>query len=88
MLRRLLRIGSVSVALACLGVAAYLAFDWAEYGIDSTCGNLVTNRKWDSAPCTGIMRNRSISVVGLAVTAAVLFGVAWLARHERLTETA
>jgi hypothetical protein len=77
------RVVAVVVSLACLSVAAYLAFDWADYGIDSTCGNLVTNRKAHSAPCTDIMRNRTIAVVGLAVAAAVLLGAAWATRRPR-----
>ena len=70
-----LRSFSVAVALACLGLAAYLAFDWADYGSDSTCGSLV-RYKGAGGTCAHIMRGRVVGVVALGVAAIVLLGVA------------
>ena len=81
--RALVQAVSIPAALACLGIAAYLAFDWADYGIDSTCGNLVTNRKWDNGPCTDIMRNRSVAVLGLILASIVLLAIARGPRARR-----
>jgi hypothetical protein len=72
----------VAVALACLGFAAYLAFDWADYGSDSTCGNFI-RYKGAGGTCAHIMRGRVIGVVGLIVTSILLLGVAWTARNLR-----
>ena len=65
------RVGSVAVALACLGIAAYLAFDWADYGSDSTCGSLV-RYKGAGGTCAHIMHGRLFGVVVLGVIALVL----------------
>jgi hypothetical protein len=59
------------LALGCIAVAAYLAFDWADYGLDSTCGNLI-RRKSEVGPCANIMRNRLVGVVVLIALAIVL----------------
>jgi hypothetical protein len=56
------------VAVPSLSVAAYLAFDWADYGTDSTCGNLIHRKNW-SGPCSDIMWHRAYAVVGLSVFA-------------------
>jgi hypothetical protein len=83
--RALLRVGSVAVALACLGVAAYLAFDWADYGADSTCGSLI-RYKGAGGTCAHIMRGRAFGVAALGLAAIVLLGVAWFARQPRVLE--
>ena len=59
----------------CLAIAAYLTFDWADYGADSTCGNLV-RYKGAGPPCSDIMRHRAIAVIALVVAAVVLVAVA------------
>ena len=76
--RALLRVGSVALALACLGVAAYLAFDWADYGSDSTCGSLV-RYKGAGGTCAHIMRGRAFGILALGLAAIILLGVAWFA---------
>jgi hypothetical protein len=70
--RRAVGIGG---AVACLALAAYLAFDWADYGSDSTCGNFV---RYEGAggTCAHIMRNRVIGVIALVANAVVLLVVA------------
>ena len=83
--RAVLRVGSVALALACLGVAAYLAFDWADYGSDSTCGSLV-RYKGAGGTCAHIMRGRAFGVVALVLAAIVLLGITWYARQRRLVE--
>ena len=83
--RALLRVGSVALALACLGVAAYLAFDWADYGSDSTCGSLV-RYKGAGGTCAHMMRGRAFGIVVLGLAAIVLLGVAWFARQRRALE--
>lgn len=85
--RALLRVGSLALALACLGVAAYLAFDWADYGSDSTCGSLV-RYKGAGGTCAHIMRGRAFGVVALALAAGFLIGVAWFTRRRRVSEAA
>ena len=65
----------IAIAIVCLATAAYLTFDWADYGIDSTCGNLV-NYHGSDGPCAHIMRNRALEVGGLVVIAGSLFAVA------------
>ena len=62
------------VAAPCLFVAAYLAFDWADYGADSSCGNFVRRKSW-SGPCSDIMWHRTFAVIGLAVLAVVVLVV-------------
>jgi hypothetical protein len=65
------------VALGCIGVAAFVAFTWVDYGLDSTCGSLI-QRKSSVGPCADIMRQRLIGVVllvAIAVVAAVV--AAW-----------
>jgi hypothetical protein len=81
--RALLRVGSVVVAVSCLGVAAYLAFDWADYGSDSTCGNFI-RYKGAGGTCAHIMRGRVFGVVALIVASLVLLGLAWTTRQPRL----
>ena len=84
--RALLRAGSLATALACLGVAAYLAFDWADYGSDSTCGSLV-RYKGAGGTCAQIMRGRVFGVVALGTAAILLFGVVWITRRPRAFES-
>jgi hypothetical protein len=84
--RALLRVVSVALAFACLGVAAYLAFDWADYGSDSTCGSLV-RYKGAGGTCAHIVRGRVIGVVAFGVAAIVLLGVAWITRQPRAFES-
>jgi hypothetical protein len=73
----------LAVAVGCIALAVYLAFDWADYGSDSTCGNLVTNRKtWADSPCADIMRHRGIGVIVLGACAVVLVIIA-VARPRR-----
>jgi hypothetical protein len=76
----------VAVALACVGVAAYLAFDWADYGSDSTCGSLV-RYKGAGGTCAHIMRGRVFGVLALGAAAIVLLGVAWITRRPRALES-
>jgi hypothetical protein len=83
--RALLRVGSVAVALACLGGAAYLAFDWADYGSDSTCGSLV-RYKGTGGTCAHIMRGRVVGVIALSLAAIFLIGGAWFTRRPRAYE--
>jgi len=83
--RALLRIGSAALALACLGVAAYLVFDWADYGSDSTCGSLV-RYKGAGGTCAHIMRGRAFGAVALGIAATLLLGVAWFAGRRRAVE--
>ena len=70
-----LRLLFVAIAIMCLAAAAYLAFDWADYGIDSTCGNLF-NYDGSDGPCAHIMRNRALEAGGLVVIAGSLLAVA------------
>ena len=72
---------SMLVAMPCLSVAAYLAFDWADYGTDSSCGNIIRRKNW-SAPCSDIMWQRTFAVIGLALFAVVVVLVAWLWRDR------
>jgi hypothetical protein len=71
--------GSVAVALVCLGIAAYLAFDWADYGSDSTCGSLV-RYKGAGGTCAHLMHGRLFGVVVLGVIALVFLGTAAITR--------
>jgi hypothetical protein len=70
----------VVAALACLGVAAWLAFDWADYGSDSTCGSLV-RYKGAGGTCAHIVRGRAIGAVGFVLSALVLLGLAATTRR-------
>ena len=70
------------LGLGCLALAAYLAFDWADYS-DSTCGNFYIY-KGAGPPCSDIMRNRLIGVVDLVAIAIALAVVAVWA-HRRVT---
>ena len=82
MLRRGLRAIVVLLAVACLAAAAYLAFDWADYGTDSTCGNFI-RYKGHGGTCADIMRNRVLGVIGLVALAAVFaVAAAWPPRHR------
>jgi hypothetical protein len=81
----LLRFGGVALALACLGFAAYLAFDWADYGSDSTCGSLV-RYKGAGGTCAHIMRGRAFGVVALGVAAIVLLSLAWITGRRAVAE--
>jgi hypothetical protein len=72
---------SAIVALPCLCVAAVLAFDWADYGEDSTCGNFVRRKNW-SGPCSDIMWHRTFAVIGLVLFSIVLVLVAWRWRGQ------
>jgi hypothetical protein len=73
---------SVIVAAPCLLAAAYLAFDWADYGEDSTCGNFIRRAPWTGA-CSEIMWHRVFAVIGLVVFAGTLLLLAWLRREGR-----
>jgi hypothetical protein len=73
------------LALACLGVAAYFAFDWADYGSDSTCGSLV-RYKGAGGTCAHIMRGRAFGIFALVLAAIVLLGITWFARRRRALE--
>lgn len=84
--RLLLRAVGAAIALACLGAAAWLAFDWADYGSDSTCGSLV-RYKGAGGTCAHIMRGRALGVLGFVVTAIVLLGLAWTTRRIRAFES-
>ena len=67
----------------CLAWAAYLAFDWADFGSDSTCGNFI-RYKGSGGTCADIMRNRGLGVIGLVTVAVVLLVVTtlpWLRRR-------
>jgi hypothetical protein len=80
--RALLRAACAIAAVLCLGIAASLAFDWADYGSDSTCGNLI-HYKDAGPPCSDIMRNRVIGVVALGTgSIALLVVVAWPRRSS------
>jgi len=70
-------------ALGCVGIAAYLAFDWADYGTDSTCGNFA-RYKGAGAPCSDIIRHRAIAVAILVVIAIALVLVAAPRRKRTL----
>jgi hypothetical protein len=67
-----LRVASLLAAVGSLIAAAYLAFDWADYGEDSTCGNFIRRKNW-SGTCSNIMWHRTYAVIGL-----VLFAIAAL----------
>jgi hypothetical protein len=84
--RALLRVGSLATALACLGIAAYFAVDWADYGSDSTCGSLV-RYKGAGGTCAHIMRGRVFAVVALGAAAIFLLGVTWITRRPRALES-
>jgi hypothetical protein len=75
----------VALGLASLGCAAYLAFDWADYGSDSTCGSLV-RYKGAGGTCAHIMRGRLFGVIALGLAAILLIGVAWFTRQRRAYE--
>jgi hypothetical protein len=79
---RVARIGSVA-ALACVGLAAYLAFDWADDGPDSTCGSLV-RYKGAGGTCAHVMRGRAFGAMVLGLTAIVLLAGAWIARQPQV----
>jgi hypothetical protein len=72
---------SVAVALVCLAVAGYLAFDWADYGSDSTCGNFI-RYKGAGGTCAHVMRNRVIAVVALVAFAGVVLLAVWWRVHR------
>jgi hypothetical protein len=73
----LLRLVCVAVAIVCLAGAAYLAFDRADYGYDSTCGNFF-RYKGAGGTCAHVMRNRALEAGGLVVIAGSLLAVAAL----------
>jgi len=73
---------SVVVAAPCLTGAAYLAFDWADYGQDSTCGNFVRRAPWTGA-CSEIMWHRVDAVIGLVVFAVMVVLLAWRRRDRQ-----
>lgn len=72
---------SLVVAVPCLLGAAYLAVDWADYGEDSTCGNLIRRAPW-TGTCSGIMWHRMLGVIGLVVLAVLVVLLAWLPRDR------
>jgi hypothetical protein len=57
------------VATPCLLFAAYLTFDRADYGEDSTCGNFIRRAPWTGA-CSEIMWHRVLAVIGLVASRA------------------
>ena len=63
------------LAVSCLAVATYLAFDWADYGEDSTCGNFIRRAPWTGS-CSAIMWHRVFAVIGLVTFAGVMVFVA------------
>src|SRR6185503_16148706 len=73
---------SLVVAVPCLLGAAYLAIDWADYGEDSTCGNLIRRAPW-TGTCSEIMWHRVLGVIGLVVVAALVVLLAWLPRDTQ-----
>ena len=84
--RTLLKVACALGALGCLASAAYLAFDWADYGSDSTCGNFI-RYKGAGGTCAHIMRGRVLGVVGLVVAAIVLLGTTWMTRQRPALES-
>ena len=70
---------SMLVATPCLFAAAYLAFDWADYGADSSCGNFIRRKSWSGA-CSDVMWHRTFAVVGLILFAVLAVLLAWLRR--------
>jgi hypothetical protein len=80
--RVFLRLACVVGAVGCLGAAAYLALDWADYGSDSTCGNFI-RYKGNGGACADIMRNRVLGVIGLVALAALLVAVAAWSKRAR-----
>jgi hypothetical protein len=70
------------LAVGCLAVAAYLAFDWLDYGTDSTCGNFL-HYKGAGGYCAHAMRNRALGVTGLVGAAAALVVGAFVLAHRR-----
>jgi hypothetical protein len=74
-MRAWVRIAAGLLAIGCLAISAYLAFDWADYGDDSTCGNFI-RYKGAGPPCAEIMQHRLIGVVALVVLALALAVVA------------
>ena len=70
-MRAALRAIAAVLALGCIATAAYFAFDWADYGSDSTCGNFV-RYKGAGPPCSDIMRNRLLIVTVLVISAIAL----------------
>jgi hypothetical protein len=62
---------SALVAACCFVAAAYLAFDWADYGTDSTCGNFIRRAPW-TGPCSEIMWHRVFAVIGLVIFASLV----------------
>lgn len=73
---------SLVVAVPLLLVASYLAFDWADYGEDSTCGNFIRRAPWVGA-CSAIMWHRAFAVIGLVVSAGLVVLLAWLRRGRQ-----
>ena len=63
------------LGVSCLAVATYLAFDWADYGEDSTCGNFIRRAPW-TGDCSAIMWHRVFAVIGLVTFAGVMVVVA------------
>jgi hypothetical protein len=77
---------SALVATSCLVAAAYLAFDWADYGADSTCGNFIRRAPW-TGPCSEIMWHRVFAVIGLVIFTSVVLLVGllgWLRRDKHV----
>ena len=69
------------VVSSCFAVAAYLAFDWADYGEDSSCGNFVRRAPWRGA-CSEIMWHRVFAVIGLVVFAGLAVLLSWVRRDR------
>jgi hypothetical protein len=84
--RTLLKVACTLGAIGCLASAAYLAFDWADYASDSTCGNFI-RYKGAGGTCAHIMRGRVVGVAGLVVVAIVLLGAAWMTRQRPALES-
>ncbi len=80
-MRTFVRAAAALCAVGCIAVSAFLAFDWADYGTDSTCGNFI-RYKGAGAPCSDIIRNRALAVTVLVLMAIALVIVAVSVRHR------
>ena len=74
------------MAIACLGAAAFLALDWADYGADSTCGNLV-RYKGAGGTCAHLIRGRAFGVAALTLIAIVVVAIGWSVRGDARSGT-
>ena len=84
--RTSLRVGSVVAALACLAGTAWFVLDWADYGSDGTCGNLI-RYKGAGGNCAHIAHGRTLGAVLLGVAALALLTFAVIARPRRTPDS-